>query len=85
MVKEALNNAVKHAQAAEVWLRVNADGNALRIEVEDNGCGMAEPSTDRKGHGMENLQNRTAQIGGQLDVQSRPGQGTKITIKLNLP
>jgi ligand-binding sensor domain-containing protein/signal transduction histidine kinase len=85
MVKEALNNAVKHAQAAEVWLRVNTDGNALRIEVEDNGCGMAEPSTDRKGHGMENLQNRTVQIGGQLEVQSRPGQGTKIIIKLKLP
>jgi signal transduction histidine kinase len=85
MVKEALNNAVKHAQAAEVWLRVNADGNALRIEVEDNGCGMAEPSTDRKGLGMENLRNRTVQIGGQLDVQSRPDRGTKITIKLKLP
>lgn len=84
MVKEALNNAVKHAQAGEVWLRVNTDGKALRIEVQDNGCGMTERVTDRNGHGLENLQDRTAQIGGQLDVQSSPGQGTKIIIKLNL-
>jgi signal transduction histidine kinase len=57
----------------------------LRIEVEDNGRGMGETSPDRNGHGLENLRNRTAQIGGQLEVQSRPGQGTKITIKLKVP
>lgn len=84
IVKETLNNALKHAKAQDVWLRVNKTGNELRIEVEDNGRGMAAPSTDRRGHGMANVQNRAAQIGGELDVQSSPGQGTKITVKFSL-
>ena len=84
VVKEALNNALKHAHAADVWLRLNADGNQLKVEVEDNGGGMIENSTGRKGNGMENLHTRTAQIGGQLDVQTRSGQGTKIAIWLKL-
>jgi len=84
VVKEALNNAVKHAHAADVWLRVNADGNQLSIEVEDNGGGMVENPTGRKGHGMDNLQNRTAQIGGRLDILSGQGHGTRLTIRLHL-
>jgi signal transduction histidine kinase len=84
VVKEALNNAVKHAHAADVWLRLNADSTQLEIEVEDNGGGMVESPPGRKGQGMENLQARTAQIGGRLDVQSRSGQGTRISIRLRL-
>lgn len=84
LVKEALNNAVKHARAGDVWLRVSADRKQLRIEIEDNGCGLTEAPANRKGHGLENLRSRTAQIGGHLDLQSRPGQGTRITVQLSL-
>ena len=84
VIKEALNNTVKHARADDVWLRVGTQGERLKIEVEDNGCGMAENGVRRKGHGMENLFSRTGQIGGVLEIQSRPGQGTKITVQLDL-
>jgi ligand-binding sensor domain-containing protein/signal transduction histidine kinase len=84
VVKEALNNAVKHAEAADVWLRLSAKNGTLDIEVEDNGRGMSDPEPGRKGHGMVNLQTRTAQIRARLNVYSQPGQGTRITINLNL-
>ena len=83
-VKEALNNAVKHAGAADVWLRLHAKNGVLDIDIEDNGCGMSEPEPGRKGHGMVNLQSRAAQIGARLNVHSQSGQGTRISISLNL-
>ena len=84
MVKEALNNAVKHAGAVDVWLRLRAESGTLGIEIEDNGCGMSGSEPGRKGHGMVNLQSRAAQIGARLNVHSQSGQGTRITISLNL-
>jgi signal transduction histidine kinase len=83
-VKEALNNAVKHAGAADVWLRLRAERGKLRIDIEDNGCGMSDSEPGRKGHGIVNLQSRTAQIGARLNVHSKSGQGTRITISLDL-
>jgi signal transduction histidine kinase len=83
LVKEALNNAAKHAHAEDVWLRLGADRHQLNIEVEDNGCGIGA-STGRTGHGMENLRSRSEQIGAHLEVSSRAELGTKISIRFDL-
>lgn len=92
VVKEALNNAVKHAVCSEVWLHLVVDHDLLRLVVRDNGHGsaarQAAPSQSKglppAGHGMENMRQRIASLGGQLQVNSRPGLGTEITMEVPL-
>ena len=83
-IKESLQNIVKHARATEVWLRVNSDPRGLRISIEDNGCGFNGSSGDPWADGLRNMRQRLAEIGGECQVDSRPGAGTTITVNLAL-
>jgi signal transduction histidine kinase/ligand-binding sensor domain-containing protein len=85
VVKEAVNNSAKHAQATEVELRVAAEGRVMIIEVSDNGLGFAPDAAGQKGNGLRNMAARMAEIGGQFDVRSAPGKGTTICTRLPLP
>ena len=82
VVKEALHNIFKHANATEVWLRVVADERALGIFIEDNGCGFASAPDDALADGLRNMKQRMTDIGGDFRVESRPGKGTKIILRL---
>ena len=84
-VKEALHNIFKHANATEVWLRVAADQRMLEIVIEDNGRGFHAAPDDALADGLRNMRQRMAEIGGGFRVESRPGQGTKITLHLPWP
>jgi signal transduction histidine kinase len=75
-VKEALNNAVKHSGASEVWLRVNCSAVELRLEVEDNGRGFDVAQAEGTGNGLRNLRRRMEAVGGRTELRSAPGQGT---------
>ncbi len=81
--KEILNNIIKHSHASQVNIRINEDGNNLSIIVKDNGLGFEE-STVKKGNGLLNLRNRAKQINGKLDILTSLGEGTKITLHLNI-
>ena len=85
-VKEALNNILKHSQATEAHLQISEDGVMIKVIMEDNGCGFVANTCPpgRKGHGMENLRKRTENLGGQIDVSSTAGKGTKLTISVPL-
>ncbi|HEY3762538.1 MAG TPA: two-component regulator propeller domain-containing protein [Verrucomicrobiae bacterium] len=85
VVKEALQNIVKHARANTVWLRINTDGQGLHIGVEDNGCGFDQSAGDPWANGLRNMRQRLAEIGGDCRIQSRPGAGTTITVDLPFP
>jgi two-component sensor histidine kinase len=87
VVEEALNNSVKHARATEVRIRVAINDGDLEIGVEDNGCGFAQASvpSGRKGNGLANMHQRMQSIGGVLGLDSTPGGGTRIALKLRLP
>ena len=84
-VKEALQNIVKHARATEVWLRISASSNGLRIVVEDNGCGFDQPPEDAWADGLRNMRQRLTEVGGECRIQSRVGVGTAITVELPWP
>lgn len=88
-VKEALNNAVKHSGAGEVWLRILwAEAEAtVCVSVEDNGRGFGPglARDDESGNGLANMQSRLEAIGGKTDLLSQPGQGTKVRFSLPLP
>jgi signal transduction histidine kinase/ligand-binding sensor domain-containing protein len=78
VLKEALNNVVKHAQATEVWLRVRVEHGVLQWRVEDNGRGFAAAPDNALADGLRNMRSRLAEFGGNCLVESAPGAGTKI-------
>jgi signal transduction histidine kinase len=83
--KEALHNVVKHARADEVWLRLKIDRDALALEIEDNGKGLAERAdAGLRGHGLANMQNRLGHVGGTFERHSRPSLGTLVRLALPL-
>ena len=80
VVKETLNNVVKHAHADEVWLRLSATDEMLRIEIEDNGRGLGQPSDSAGADGLRNMRQRMKEIGGECQIEGRAGSGMKITV-----
>ncbi|HEX4343521.1 MAG TPA: ATP-binding protein, partial [Verrucomicrobiae bacterium] len=85
VIKEALHNIFKHASATEVWLRAAMDGQALEVVIEDNGRGFASVPDDALADGLRNMKPRMAEIGGSFRVESQPGSGTKIILRLPWP
>jgi len=85
VVKEALNNAVKHAKARSVKIKVNYTENRLEITVEDDGVGMETLEASDAPHGLANMRKRIAELHGTLTLNSSPGRGTQILIKVPLP
>jgi ligand-binding sensor domain-containing protein/two-component sensor histidine kinase len=79
--KEAINNIQKHAMATEVKINIEAKDNNLLMQVNDNGQGF---HTDQPTHrnGLKNMQLRLQKWGGFYAVQSSPGKGTVLEIKL---
>ncbi|EEF62336.1 ATP-binding protein [Pedosphaera parvula] len=83
-VKEALNNAAKHSQATELFLRVHRDGMMLRVIVEDNGVGFEPAEANLERNGLTNMGQRMKELGGEYRVVSRPGNGSRIEFLMPL-
>ena len=91
--EETLNNVLKHSKAAGVEIRMFCREGAFEIRVADNGRGFkwdpAGPATSagspRQSNGLGNLRQRLADIGGDCQIASQPGQGTTVHLVLPLP
>jgi signal transduction histidine kinase/ligand-binding sensor domain-containing protein len=79
VVKEALNNVVRHAHATAVTLRVLVSDESLSIIVGDNGQGFAEAADNAYADGLRNMRQRMAEIDGQVLIESHPGGGTILS------
>ncbi|MEI2722865.1 MAG: two-component regulator propeller domain-containing protein [Verrucomicrobiota bacterium] len=84
-VKEALQNILKHAGAAEARIRLAVTGNQLTIVITDNGRGFAADRAHPGGDGLVNMRARLLRIGGSLRIESTPGHDTTITLEAPLP
>jgi signal transduction histidine kinase len=80
---EALANALKHARADSVEIRVGHDQGWLRLEVQDQGSGFSPLDTPRRG--LANLEDRIAALGGRLTIESEPSRGTTVVCELRAP
>jgi signal transduction histidine kinase len=80
VVAESITNAVKHAQASTVALRGGLRGEAIELEIKDDGVGGADP---RRGTGLIGLKDRVDTLGGTISFASPAGAGT--TIRMRLP
>jgi PAS domain S-box-containing protein len=81
IIQEALTNVARHAQAAEVAVRLWLDGNRLGVQVEDRGIGF-DPVAVRAAQatsGLSGMEERATLSGGSLVVDSEPGGGTRVT------
>ena len=83
-VREALNNAVRHAQPRQIGFGLHFALGQLQLTVWDDGCGF-DPATAAPGNGLTNLRERLAKVGGVCEIISQPGAGTTIKLVVTLP
>lgn len=79
IAQEGITNIVKHAKATAVELSLIADESATRLRLRDNGQGF-ELSQTSTGFGLQGMRERAQSIGGQITVNSRPGEGCEIRL-----
>jgi len=79
VVAESITNAVKHAQASTVAVRGGLRGEAIELEIEDDGVGGADP---HRGTGLIGLRDRVDTLGGTISFASPAGAGTTIRVRL---
>ena len=84
IVQEALTNVRRHADATVVRVRAGVEAGQLVVVVGDNGCGFDPDTVGRTAFGLESMRERAALIGGQLRIDSRPRDGTRVSLLLPL-
>lgn len=85
MLKETLQNVVKHASAGQVKLTLELRQNLLELTVADNGKGFSPKESQGRGNGLANLRQRVAELKGALTLNSQPGAGTSLRFVVPLP
>ena len=85
IAQEALNNVAKHSQADRVEISLRLVENKVDLAIKDNGKGFERDKVQamdvqERGLGLENIKERTIIFGGQLEIQTAPGEGTAIRV-----
>jgi signal transduction histidine kinase len=81
VVQEAVTNAVKHAGAEEVAVSVREADGVVTVRVRDEGHGF-DPAEQPRGYGLVGMRERVESLGGALAIESAPGAGTTVTVRL---
>jgi signal transduction histidine kinase len=87
IIQEALTNIRKHAGASKAWVRFEQDGDRVRISVEDDGRGFDPAQVAGEGQqyfGLQIMRERAESVGGSLELDAWPGQGTRIVMRVSL-
>lgn len=86
LVQEALNNSAKHAHATRVVITLESSGDLACLKVKDNGSGFdleaLNAASGQEHWGLITMQQRAASVGGELAIDSAPGQGTQVSIRM---
>lgn len=89
IIQEAVNNALKHARAQHIWVRLHHEGNNLHTTVQDDGIGFDKSkvmrSYEKRGSfGLLNIDERARLVGGHAEMRSTPGEGTTVEVVVPL-
>ncbi len=84
IAREAMSNSLRHAKPKQVEISLRARDRCIVLEVADDGEGFDPHAPARSGVGLASMQSRAIELGGQFQVQSAPGQGTRVSIRLAL-
>jgi signal transduction histidine kinase len=81
IVKEALTNIQKHAEASRVIVKASVSADRITLELGDDGKGF-NPQTPHSGFGLRGMQERVELLGGQLQIHTTPNRGTLIQVAI---
>lgn len=82
IAQEAVNNAVKHSDAEDIIIDLSRKESSHQLVIQDNGKGMVDPAPLRGAMGLAIMRYRARLIGAVLDVQSMPGEGTRVLCRI---
>jgi len=84
LAQEALNNVAKHARASHVDILLERHADDWSLIIEDNGVGFdpSSPELEHRGFGIVGMRERAALVGAQLQIESAPGQGTTVILRM---
>jgi two-component system, NarL family, sensor kinase len=87
ITQEILNNIIKHSQAKKIDIKLEYSEPGIRLQIIDNGTGFNpdELPDSQKGMGLYNIRKRAEIVGGEVSIQSQPGEGTCIDIFIPYP
>jgi NarL family two-component system sensor histidine kinase LiaS len=84
VAQEALANVAKHSEASRVEVTLSHSGDNVILEVRDDGQGFVLPAARGQGMGLRSMRERVEALGGDLRVDSAPGEGTRVTARCGL-
>lgn len=85
IAQEALNNALKYAQAEHIWVDLHQNKHTISLEIRDDGCGFdLGDAQSGGGMGLSNIAERVSKINGDLTIDSQIGVGTRIIVEVSL-
>ncbi|MEE8143419.1 MAG: sensor histidine kinase [Planctomycetota bacterium] len=83
-VRELLINVAKHARATKTYVRLERNGGFLNIAVEDDGVAFDTAAQDGRGLGLSSIRERLSDLGGRMEIHSKPGHGTVVRLVVPL-
>ncbi len=84
IVQEALSNTLRHSKADKLEVRLNQRNETVRLSVKDNGIGFDLDQQKHTSYGLVSMKERVIEVGGDLNIITAPGKGTRIDIRVPL-
>ena len=81
ILKEALNNSIKHGNPSEIIFSIFSKPDILKLVLRDNGSGF-DHLQENRGNGLINMKERAEALGGKLQIEAKEGEGTTVTLTL---
>jgi signal transduction histidine kinase len=81
--KEGVNNIARHSRCKQAHIELTIRDGWLLLELNDDGKGF-DPGSSSEGNGLASMRTRAERLGGELQVTSQPGAGTKVRVKASL-
>ena len=86
VIQEALNNIKKHSQATNALIKIEFIDNSINLVIRDNGIGFSKDSLKKAdedyGYGLMSMDERVTLLNGKFEINSSPGNGTKIMVTI---
>jgi signal transduction histidine kinase len=78
-----VNNALKYSGASQIMVQVMQETGRIAFTVQTDGCGF-DPSAASRGMGLTNIRTRVASFGGNMQIDSKAGEGTEVNVELKI-
>ncbi len=82
IAREALSNSLRHSSPTHIKVALGSENGTVRLEVSDDGCGFDPGGLPPAGMGLANMSVRAREAGGELKVDTFPGQGTRVVVRV---